>query len=239
MSTDDAGRLVGSWPEDLATASMALARRLAAGATLWCWSPRWPQHAEHVAVEFVHPVIVGKRALPAATVEGSEPVAALRTLVAPGDVILVVAGPCERGVEDVLRRAPAWGAETVWIGAGPRPQGRRGDHLLWFDGTTGEPEFTGAFVLAYHVLWELTHVCFEHPGLLKPGEGECDDGHCITCSDEGRLAEVVGAGSGALSLVRSASGLEDVDTTLVDPVEAGDLLLVHAGVAISRLDGEG
>ena len=27
---------------------------------------------------------------------------------------------------------------------------------------------TGRFVLMYHLLWELTHVCFEHPGLLKP-----------------------------------------------------------------------
>ena len=50
---------------------------------------------------------------------------------------------------------------------------------------------TGTFVLMYHLLWELTHVCFEHPGLLKPPADECTDDVCVTCSDEGRLGEVV------------------------------------------------
>ena len=48
---------------DLALAALALARRFAAGATMWCLAPAWPEHARHVAVEFVHPVIMGKRAL--------------------------------------------------------------------------------------------------------------------------------------------------------------------------------
>ncbi len=47
---------------------------------------------------------------------------------------------------------------------------------------------TGRFVLMYHLLWELTHVCFEHPGLLKPTDEETV---CVTCGDEGRLGEVV------------------------------------------------
>jgi hypothetical protein len=42
---------------DVATAALALARRFAGGATMWCYSPRWPHHAHHVTVEFVHPVI--------------------------------------------------------------------------------------------------------------------------------------------------------------------------------------
>ena len=33
--------------------------------------------------------------------------------------------------------------------------------------------------------------------------------------------------------MRTAAGVEEVDTTLVDPVEPGTLVLVHAGVAIS------
>jgi hypothetical protein len=49
----------------LASAAFELAKRFARGATLWCAAPEWPWHAQHVAVEFVHPVIVGKRALPA------------------------------------------------------------------------------------------------------------------------------------------------------------------------------
>ena len=53
---------LGGLAAHLASASMALARRMHAGATLWCVSPQWPEHAQHVAVEFVHPVIMGKRA---------------------------------------------------------------------------------------------------------------------------------------------------------------------------------
>ena len=85
----DAGRVA----DDLARASLALARRFSAGATMWCASPNWPFHAHHVAVEFVHPVIVGKRALPAVTVPpAADMVATLRASVNAGDIVLVLAG---------------------------------------------------------------------------------------------------------------------------------------------------
>ena len=95
---------------------------------------------------------------------------------------------------------------------------------------------SGDLTLVYHLLWELTHVCFEHSGLLKPQGAE---DVCVTCSDEGRLGEVVAASADGPATVRTARGVEDVETTLVDPVAAGDLLLVHAGTAISRVDEEG
>ena len=38
--------------------------------------------------------------------------------------------------------------------------------------------------------------------------------------------------------MRTARGVENVVTALVDPVAAGDLVLVHAGMAIARLDEE-
>jgi hydrogenase maturation factor len=241
VQSDDAGRLAHRLPEQLASASLALARRFSTNATLWSWAPRWPQHAEHVAVEFVHPVIVGKRALPAVAVSDADPIAALRTLVEAGDVLLVVGTAATPDIGAALRRAPAWGIETIWIGSGPRPAAGMADHLLWFDSSGDEAAFNGAFVLAYHVLWELTHVCFEHPGLLKQtmeDGGGCADGHCITCADEGRVVEVVERVGPLTVVVRSEGRTEDVDTTLVDPVAPGDLVLVHAGIAISRLDSE-
>jgi len=91
-------------------------------------------------------------------------------------------------------------------------------------------------VLFYHLLWELTHVCFEHSGLLKP---ECTEAVCVTCSDEGRLGEVVTASVDGQAAVRTARGVEDVVTTLIDPVAPGELVLVHAGTAISRVEEEG
>ncbi|MBA3302725.1 MAG: hydrogenase assembly protein HupF, partial [Acidimicrobiia bacterium] len=79
----DPNGALGPLAVDLAATALSLARRFAAGATLWCWAPGADQHARHVAVEFVHPVIVGKRALPAVAVTdavGDAP-ATLRSLV--------------------------------------------------------------------------------------------------------------------------------------------------------------
>ena len=220
---------------DLATASLALARRFAAGATMWCLAPQWEPHAQHVAVEFVHPVIVGKKALPAVALSGPDLVSTVRMSVRPGDVVLAVAAAAEPAVASVMRRAPAWGATTVWIGNGERPQAGAADHVLWLDDPDPRLPATGGFVLLYHLLWELTHVCFEHPGLLT--EPECSDDVCVTCSDEGRLGEVVAPGDPAR--VRTAQGVEEVSTALVDAVAAGDLLLVHAGMAITKLEDSG
>ncbi|MHA6780957.1 hydrogenase assembly protein HupF [Pseudonocardia saturnea] len=215
---------------DLATASLVLARRFAAGATLWCLAPAWEPHAQHVAVEFVHPVIMGKKALPAVALTGPDPVSTTRVSVRAGDVVLAVAAAAEPAVREVVRRAPAWGVTTLWIGSGERPPDGAADHVLWLDDPDPRLPATGGFVLLYHLLWELTHVCFEHPGLLT-ADAECTDDVCVTCSDEGRLAEMVGPGR-----ARTAAGIEDVSTVLVDPVSINDLVLVHAGMAITRVE---
>jgi len=217
--------------EVMARASLALARRFSAGATMWCASPEWPFHARHVAVEFVHPVIVGKRALPAVIVPaGADPVARLRASVRPGDIVVALADAGDTRVAEVMRRGEAWGVETVWIGAGShRPPIGAADHVIWL--ATDDPlEASERFVRIYHLLWELTHVCFEHPGLLKP-EPECTDDICITCSDEGRPAEVVSV-QGDEAVVRTPGGQERIDVSLIDTPAPGDLVLVHAGFAI-------
>jgi len=236
------GMLDGGLAEDLADASLAMARRFAAGATLWCVAPSWEPHAHHMAVEFVHPVIVGKRALPAFALTGPDLVARVRVAARSGDILIAVAGPRDETVRDLMRRAPAWGALSVWIGSGRRPAPGAADHVLWVDDQDPLAPATGRFVLLYHLLWELTHVCFEHPGLLTPpATAECaDDGAaretCITCSDEGRLAEVIAPPASVFdkALVRTEAGTEAIDVTLVAPVAAGDLVLVHAGAALTR-----
>lgn len=220
---------------DLAGASLDVARRFAAGATMWCLSPSWEPHAQHIAVEFVHPVIVGKRALPAVALTGPDLVSTARLSVRTGDVVVAVSGAADPEVRSVMRRGPAWGATMVWIGSGPRPPAGAADHVLWIDDADPRIPATGGFVLLYHLLWELTHVCFEHPGLLVERPGECEDEVCITCSDEGRLGEVVAARDGVTAQVRTADGLESVSTVLVQPIEDGDLVLVHAGLAITKL----
>lgn len=227
---------LGDVASDLASAAFVMARRLADGATMWCIAPSSPHHARHIAVEFVHPVIVGKRALPAVAVGGGAEVATLRASVRTGDIVVAI-GPASDAVAiDACRRAPAWGATTVWIGAGPRPAPGAADHVLWLDDAPSAVH-DGRFILLYHLLWELTHVCFEHPGALQaPSTGQ-DGDVCITCADEGRLAEVLHPGD-VTTLVRTARGQEHVDTTLVGPLASDDLVLVHAGTVITRLDPE-
>jgi hydrogenase maturation factor len=218
--------------EDLAATAFTLAKRFAAGATMWSIAPSCEPHALHIAVEFVHPVIMGKRALPAVALTGPDLVELVRVSVRPGDIVIAVSGADNAQVRSVMRRSPAWGATTIWIGSGERPAAGMADHVLWLDDPDPRVPATGGFVLFYHLLWELTHVCFEHPGLLKP---ECSDDVCVTCSDEGRLGEVLSASADGQATVRTARGVENVVTALVDPVAAGELVLVHAGTAISRV----
>lgn len=231
-----AGRGLAAEPaRDLAAAALTLARRFAAGATMWSVAPSWEPHALHIAVEFVHPVIMGKRALPAVALTGPDVVDLARVSVRPGDIVVAVAGGDDAQVRSVLRRAPAWGATTIWIGSGERPATGAADHVLWLDDPDPRVPATGGFVLFYHLLWELTHVCFEHSGLLGPVRAEAV---CVTCGDEGRLGEVVASSIDGRAAVRTARGVETVVTTLVEPVAAGDLVVLHAGTAISRLDEE-
>jgi hydrogenase maturation factor len=62
-----------------------------------------------------------------------------------------------------------------------------------------------------------------------------DLGHCITCSDEGIEMTVV-ALTQCGAQCRDPAGVDQrVEAELVEPVEVGDSLLVHAGVAIANL----
>jgi hydrogenase maturation factor len=245
---------VGS-AEDLAAAALSLARRFANGATMWCVAPAWPSHARHVAVEFVHPVIVGTRALPAVSLNAATAVDAVRALARPGDVLLVVSTAEHPVAHDLLTRADAWGLTTVWLGAGPRPLPGAGTpavgHVVWIDDQ--EPAVaarSGQLVLLYHLLWELTHVVFEHPGLLAPdpdpdlesenevereGDGVHEGAVCITCSDGGRVAEVRAVLADGRVEVLAAGHTERIDGRLVEGLRSGDLVLVHAGVAVTNL----
>ena len=68
----------------------------------------------------------------------------------------------------------------------------------------------------------------------------CADEHCITCGDQGLPLRIVALEGSGLALCRdeAAPGEPDstVDVQLVGDVAAGDLVLVHAGVALARLD---
>lgn len=123
----------------LLVAARRCAGVVAAGGTLWVDSAdmRRP-HAEHVAVEFVHPVITGKRAVPALVVE------------AGGRAL----GRTRDG--------------RVWLGPGPDPRVSSGSasgsgyvDLAAVVGRVDERFSDVAMVLVHHLLWELTHAFVE------------------------------------------------------------------------------
>jgi D-sedoheptulose 7-phosphate isomerase len=143
--------------------------------------------AQHVAVEFVHPVIVGKRALPAislttdvATVtgiaerEGVDAIFAhqVRFLADPADIALgISADGNSASVLAGLETARRLGLLTIALvgGDGGRIAASAAvDHVLAV--TSGDPRVVKELhVTTYHILWELVHVFFEQPGVLDPG----------------------------------------------------------------------
>jgi hypothetical protein len=224
--SESSRRLAGQ----LARCSLAMARRFAGGSRLWCLAPDRADHALHIAVEFVHPVIVGKRALPATAILDTDPTAKLRGLVDPDDMIVCVGAGNHPILVDLAQRGPAWGVETFWIGWGPIPPAESSAVPLWL-----VDEDNAAVVRAYHLLWELTHVCFEQPDVLTQAD-EDTQASCKVCTDELTLAEVTAVDPNT-AWVRTASGMSTVDTTLIDPVVVDELVLVSAGVALRSLTG--
>ena len=152
----------------LARAALALARRFAAGATLWCLAPAWPEHARHVAVEFVHPVVMGKRALPAVSVDERRPGRRAAHARRAGDRGRRCAHGRRRGAASRRRPAGPGVGRARRSGSAPAPRPPPASPTTCSGSTAPRRRgrHDGRLVLLYHVLWELTHVCFEHPGLL-------------------------------------------------------------------------
>jgi D-sedoheptulose 7-phosphate isomerase len=173
---------------DVVAACHAMAMRFHQGGKLVVFGTGSPStDAQHVAVEFVHPVIVGKRALPAislttdvATVTGvaeRDGLAGifahqLRFLAEPADIAL---GICtdgnSPGVLAGLVAAHDLGLLTIALvggGGGAISGSPAVDHLLAT--AAADPRIVKEIhVTTYHVLWELVHVFFEQPGVLDPG----------------------------------------------------------------------
>ncbi len=130
-------------------------------------SPAARSDVRHVAVEFVHPVIVGKRALPAIGVaaEGGSVSRQVELLVEPGDIVIAY-GAEERDPELLTAMALARERGCLVIAYAD------GVGAEWeFEPPSADPYIRQELAEThYHVLWELVHVFFEHRGLLKGRE---------------------------------------------------------------------
>jgi D-sedoheptulose 7-phosphate isomerase len=141
-----------------------MAERFARGGRLFALGadPAARSDARHVAVEFVHPVIVGKRALPALalTAEGGLVDAQLELLADARDIVIAFGAERDLSTRRALRLARERGVLTISCAGGDadwsfRPPG---------EDASIDQELTETL---YHVLWELVHVFFEHRGLLE------------------------------------------------------------------------
>jgi D-sedoheptulose 7-phosphate isomerase len=171
--------------ERIAQACWAMARRFHQGGRLLAFgNGAWATDAQHVAVEFVHPVIVGKRALPALALTNDS--ATLSGLMASGDATLsyarqlrVLARPQDiamgfspdgrcANIASALTAAGRMGLLTLGLVGGDGGPLRQTQLDFCFVVQSRDP-----FVIQethetlYHILWELVHIYFEHEGLLQ------------------------------------------------------------------------
>jgi D-sedoheptulose 7-phosphate isomerase len=185
-----AGERLGAAASDIAATCAAMAERFRGSGTLYTFGSGGPStDAEHVAVEFVHPVIVGKRALPAhslvsdaATVLGVARRAGLDEVFAHQLSVLARAEDIALGISadgddhNVLRgleRAHADGLLTVALvggAGGPIGASPAVDHVL--RAHTDDPHVAKEIhVTTYHLLWELVHSFLERP---QPAAADAD-----------------------------------------------------------------
>lgn len=140
----------------LAEAACAVAERLAAGGRVYAFGRgAYATDAQHVAVEFVHPVLVGKRALPASDLslsfEDSLPV-----LVREGDVAAGFGPPRgDPAVTLALAKARSRGAFTLAF------PGHDAD-LALPAASSDEHVHQEIVEICGHLLYESVHVFLEH-----------------------------------------------------------------------------
>lgn len=168
-------RYFGAEAQRMARLSLRMAERFRDGGRLIaCGSGAAATDAQHVSVEFVHPVIMGKRALPA--LDASYwPTEGLLAALRPADMVMRFAfPPADSRDAEMLCAAQARGALTIGLAS-----------------TAAEYDFTPpsrdgfvcqeVYEALYHMLWETVHVFLEHreqghdvgaPAFLYPFLGE-------------------------------------------------------------------
>lgn len=166
--------------DNIAQACWQMARRFHQNGRLIAFgNGSWASDAQHVSVEFVHPVIVGKRALPAIALTNDSALLSglsgqglnfahqLRLLARPQDMAMgffTSKNGRDANILAALAEAREMGLLTLGL----------------TNGRTDQPDLDFCFAVPtddqmvvqethetlYHILWELVHIFFEHEGLL-------------------------------------------------------------------------
>lgn len=196
----------------LARACHEMSRRFLAGGRLLAFgNGPAATDAEHVSVEFVHPVIVGKRALPALDL-GPDFEARLPVVLEPEDMVMGFAFPArDAAVDRALAAARESGALTFALA------GEGSDYP--FGLPDGDPFVCQeVFEVLYHMLWETVHVYFEHR----------EQGHDVGASSF--LYPMLGRGEQHLEKV-----VEEVQGSMLQKME--EVNLMRAAAAETEVEG--
>jgi D-sedoheptulose 7-phosphate isomerase len=169
--------------ENISQACWSMARRFHQGGRLIAFgNGPCATDAQHVAVEFVHPVIVGKRALPAIALtndgaflssrqageEGAAFDRQISIIARAQDIALAFSiDGREPNLIKALETARALGLLT--LGLTGSDAGIMADSGLDYCFSVPSQDvmlIQETHEMLYHVLWELVHIFFEHEGLL-------------------------------------------------------------------------
>jgi D-sedoheptulose 7-phosphate isomerase len=206
----------------LAEACHEMSRRFLAGGRLLAFgNGSAATDAQHVSVEFVHPVIVGKRALPALDL-GPDFERRLPVVLQPEDMVMGFAFPeADEPVERTVRAAQERGALTFSL------TGEAGEYS--FSPPDGDPfVIQEVFEVLYHVLWETVHVYFEHR----------EQGHDV--GNSSFLYPFLGKGQQQLEeIVSEVQGsmlqkMQEVNTLRTAAAESQANAIAHIAVAVTE-----
>jgi D-sedoheptulose 7-phosphate isomerase len=182
----EAGSLLAGEAEQIARACHSMSERFHRGGRLFVFGAGVSStDAQHVAVEFLHPVIVGKRTLPAvaltndvATITGIAGAREIddmfahqiRSLATPDDIALGI--DSRVSVTCVTRALEAAHDRKLLTIAMTAGENRSDNPAIDFElvAASDDPLIVKEIqVTTYHILWELVHVFFERPGVFAPG----------------------------------------------------------------------
>jgi D-sedoheptulose 7-phosphate isomerase len=176
-------------------ASLALARAFHAGRKLLvCGNGGSATDAQHVAVEFMHPITVGRKALPAICLNNDMAMVTavandvnfadvfVRQLIAlakEGDVLIAIStsGNSENLLH-AFQTAQRMGLTTIGFAGdeGGRMEEMRGQKLIDYCftvPTSSIHRIQESHVTLYHIIWDMVHEFLQHKALLayKRSEG--------------------------------------------------------------------
>ncbi len=168
---DRAGRALAADVELIVGACRDMAARFRRGGKLIVFGDGGGSDAAHVAVEFMHPVIVGKPALPAIALsqdwlggdQGQAEIFAhhIRHWAGSDDMAMGISrDSSSASVRRGLETARGLGLCTIALTGGDEPRDRPADHVLV--ARSDDPAvIKEVHVTIYHLLWELVHVFIE------------------------------------------------------------------------------